>query len=86
MTCSNLTLGDGTVATICRGPATREIHRAPHGETRWCFRCRTRLPFFYVVIAPVGPSYYGPDPRIECAEGHSDGDCFPGRYREWEGW
>jgi hypothetical protein len=72
---------DGTL-TICRGPAMREIRRDDLGE-RWCFGCRARRPFVFIVSAPVEPSYYGPSGGIECDRGHYDGDLFPGRSREW---
>lgn len=63
----------------------REVVRRPDGEPRWCFRCRKVRVFEYVVLAPVGISYYGPTPAIECGTCHlMDGDLFPGRSREWE--
>lgn len=64
---------------------TREVKREPHGEGRWCFHCRKHRAFEYVVSAPVGVSYYGPNVWVECAACHTaDGDLFPGRTREWE--
>jgi hypothetical protein len=37
------------------------------------------------IHAPDDPvSYYGPHASIECEHGHSDGDIFPGRIREWD--
>lgn len=69
---------------IC-GERLEEIVRRPDGLERWCFRCRTKRRFDYVVLAPVGMSYYGPTPAVECATCHLiDGDLFPGNYREWE--
>jgi len=60
-----------------------EVKREPDGE-RWCFQCRKRRVFEYVVSAPVEMSYYGPRCSIECSVCHlSDGDLFPGRFREW---
>lgn len=76
---------DGVVGTICRPGAMREVVRRPDGEARWCFRCRARREFFFVVRSEVEISYYGPHPSIRCSEGHLDGDLFPGRVREWEG-
>lgn len=59
------------------------VNSRDDGE-RWCFVCRKRVPFLYRVHAPVDPeSWYGPNPSIACVNGHTDGDCFPGRYREW---
>lgn len=84
MTCQTLDLGDGMVAHINYRGATKEIHRESLGE-RWCFTCRKRREFFYIVTADVEPSYYDPNPSIRCAHCNTDdGDCFPGRYREWE--
>ena len=79
-TCTPL-VGGGS---IC-GEEMREVRREPDGAERWCYHCRTRRPFDFVVRAPVGPSWYDPNPGVECATCHlRDGDLFPGRYREWE--
>jgi hypothetical protein len=72
---------------IC-GERLVETYRRPDGEPRWCFRCRSKQQFDYVVRMPVedpgNPSYYGPTPDIRCATcGLVDGDIFPGREREW---
>lgn len=67
------------------GPA-KEVMRAALGE-RYCYRCRRRRPFFTIVYAydcPPEDDYYGPWPAVECADGHEDGDLFPGRVRTWE--
>lgn len=64
------------------GPHMEETNREAIGE-RWCFVCRKRRPFYFVIHAPVEPSYYGPVPSIRGECGHLDGDVFPGRYREW---
>ena len=67
---------------ICR-TEMRETVRDPDGE-RWCFRCRARRGFFYVVMTTVEPSYYDPSPSIRCGTcGGTDADLFPGRNREW---
>lgn len=76
---------DDTRVFICRGPEMEEIHRERVGA-RWCFRCRERAVFDYVVTAPSTPSYYGPNPSIQCPSGHHDGDIGFGGSREWEGW
>lgn len=81
-------------SAICGFPV-EEIARRPDGE-RWCFVCRKRHEFLYIVTAskldPELPledqpgSWYGPVPHIECSVCHTwDGDCFPGWQREWEG-
>lgn len=56
------------------------------GEPRWCFYCRKRVPFVRRLHAPVDIySYYGPHVTVKCARrDHSDGDLFPGRFREWD--
>ena len=68
---------------INRPGPMRTIVDEPNGEVRWCFRCRKRVPFRFVVRATVEPSYYEPNPSIQCEAGHSDGDMFPGGCREW---
>ena len=70
---------------------TADERREPHGEPRWCFRCRKVQPFDYVMTIPVcehiddSGCWYGPTFSVECAVCHlTDGDLFPGRYRVWE--
>lgn len=71
---------------------TIHIHHVPlrfhsmqdDGEPRWCFVCRKRVQFTRTVQVPVDPmSYYGPSVTVHCDMGHTDGDLFPGRIREW---
>lgn len=70
---------------ICRGPVMEERSREDIG-VRWCFSCRKRTQFQFIVTAPAGRSYYGPNPSIRCgACGQVDGDVGFGRCREWEG-
>lgn len=84
MTCQTVPIGD-TVATICRGPAMEEVVNRPDGEVRWCFVCRKRREFRYIVMAPTEPDWYGPHADVKCAHCRtSDGDLFPGRERVWE--
>jgi hypothetical protein len=60
-----------------------EVDRRSEGE-RWCFRCRKRREFEYVISAPIGLTYYGPTEQVECTHcGMIDGDLFPGYGREW---
>ncbi len=55
-----------------------------YDSERWCFVCRKRRVFIDVVSVPTDlDSYYPPSRHIECIKGHVDGDCFPGRTREW---
>lgn len=70
-------------AHICYGPPMKVIRDEVDGDGRWCFRCRKRTEFRYIVRAPAEISYYGPNPSIECVDGHVDGDMFPGDFREW---
>ena len=63
---------------IC-GTDMEEVKRESEGK-RWCFHCRKRHEFWWVVMAPVGLSYYGPSAHME---GVRDGctDLFPGWFR-----
>lgn len=75
--------GNGNLV-IC-GTSMAEHSRRPLG-LKWCFACRKRGEFDYIVMAPTGPSYYGPYAVIKCSNcGEPDGDLFPGWTREWEG-
>ena len=83
MTCQTLVI-DESVIHINHGPATAEVKREALG-VRWCFGCRSRQEFWFIVTAPTEPSYYGPDVDVKCGNCKlSDGDCFPGTFREWE--
>lgn len=83
MSCQTLTIGSDLVH-INHGPEMREVKREGRGE-RYCFRCRTRREFWFIVTAPIVPDWYGPNCDIRCGHCHkSDGDLFPGREREWE--
>lgn len=62
----------------------KEIKRDSQG-VKWCFHCRKRCEFFFIVTVEVEPSYYGPNCYVQCGECKtSDGDCFPGRERTWD--
>jgi len=64
------------------GTTMREDFRRSEGIS-WCFHCRTRHEFFFVVMVPDGPSYY--DPYCKIVGLHSEcSDLFPGRYRVWD--
>lgn len=63
----------------------KETYRRTHREDQWCFVCRAKRQFDYVVMSPVEVSWYGPYRQIECTTCKTvDGDCFPGTQREWE--
>lgn len=82
MTCQTYDMG-GTLVHVNHGPAMEEVKRDNLGE-RWCFHCRERREFFFIVTAPIEPSYYGPNVDVKCGTCNtSDGDMFPGGYREW---
>ena len=71
-----------TAFHVCRTPM-EEIHRESLGD-RWCFHCRRRHEFVYLIRATVEPSYYDPTPSIQGLPcGAQDGDMFPGHEREW---
>lgn len=67
------------------GPDMKVVTDELNGEPRWCFTCRKVREFRFIVKAPTGMSYYGPEGDIKCGTCRtSDGDLFPGRFREWE--
>lgn len=72
----------GALIHINRPGPMRTIRDESEG-VKWCFRCRERVEFRFIVRAEVEPSYYEPTPDIRCVNGHSDGDMFPGGFREW---
>lgn len=84
MSCQTVMVG-GDRVHINFGPAMKEVVRRRDGEPRYCFKCRTKREFQYIVTAPIEPDYYGPIADVRCgACNASDGDLFPGRQREWE--
>ena len=60
MPCEHLEGG----VVICRPGRFEEIRREEIGE-RWCFLCRKRRMFVYVVVREVEPSYYDPRRKPE---------------------
>lgn len=71
---------------VCGPGPMKVVYREPHGEGHlWCFQCRKRVPFEFIVRRSTAEmDWYGPSPSVECAAGHKDGDLFPGRVREWD--
>lgn len=77
------------VAIICRGPQMREASRDSMG-VRWCFACRKRHNFTWVVMTPVidwddegsiTAAMWGPTAHSECSNCKQRGsELFPG----WE--
>ena len=65
--------------TIC-GTAMTEHSRRSEGE-RWCFRCRKRHEFWWVIMVPDGLSYYGPEADMEGVTKWCS-DLFPGWVRK----
>lgn len=79
----------GTMSVHILYTPMKEISRKSIGE-KWCFICRKRREFVYIISAPIVTSindtgaYYGPTHQIECTIcGTTDSDCFPGTEREW---
>jgi hypothetical protein len=72
--------GDDSL-TIC-GTRMKEVSRTSQG-VKWCFHCRTRQEFFWVVSVPDGLSYYGPSGSVEGPTNECT-DLFPGWSREWD--
>lgn len=64
---------------IC-GTRMVEVSRDTEG-IKWCFTCRRRHEFWWVVEAPAGFSYYGPSAHMEGIKSGCS-DLFPGWYRE----
>jgi hypothetical protein len=83
MGCETVIVG-GQPVTICRGSAHREVKRKSEG-VKWCFVCRERREFFFIMTAPIEPDWYGPHFYVKCETcGVDDADLFPGREREWD--
>jgi hypothetical protein len=78
---------------VCYGPQMEERSRTSMG-VRWCFKCRTRAEFSWVVMSPVidwddeGSIYaamWGPTAYSECGHcGKHGGELFPGWVYQWE--
>lgn len=68
---------------VC-GTVMKEHSRRSEGE-RWCFHCRKRHEFWWVVMVPDGLSYYGPSAHMDGIKPDCT-DLFPGSYREIEGY
>lgn len=79
---------------VCRGPELRESSRDSMGA-RWCFKCRGRHEFSWVVMTPVidwndensvYAAMWGGTAHSECGGcGKHGGELFPGRvYAESE--
>ena len=64
---------------IC-GTRMKEFSRNSEGD-KWCFVCRKRHEFWWVVMVPVGFSYYGPSAHMEGVTRNCS-DLFPGWTRE----
>lgn len=63
---------------------TRMVEHSRRSEgIKWCFHCRKRHEFFWVVMVPDGLSYYGPSAGMEGVKPDCT-DLFPGWYREIE--
>lgn len=65
-------------ALVICGTRMKEHSRDSQGE-RWCFSCRKRHEFWWVVMVPDGFSWYGPGARMKGIQRECS-DLFPG----WE--
>ena len=78
---------------ICRGPRMKETHRDSMG-VKWCFKCRGRHEFHWIVMAPVidwddeasiAAAMWGPTAHSECQNCKEQaGELFPGWSYQWE--
>ena len=73
---------EGFGGLVMCGTRMKEDFRRSEG-VKWCFHCRKRHEFFYVVMVPDGLSYYGPTPEIQGVTPDCS-DLFPGWFREWD--
>jgi hypothetical protein len=70
---------------VCGTTRVIEVRRSVEFEAKWCFVCRRRVRHDRVIRRDDVPEdWYGPWPAIECENGHTNGDCFPGCERTWE--
>jgi hypothetical protein len=84
MSCDPIIDGGQPVGVICRPNKMERIVDRVDGDPRWCFKCRKKREFRYVVDREVGYSYYDPSPSVICGTCRTpDGDCFPGICRTW---
>ena len=61
---------------------TRMTERSRDSQgVKWCFHCRVRHEFWWVVMVPDGFSYYGPSAHMEGVN-RGCSDLFPGWSRE----
>lgn len=74
------------VMHIC-GPRSYRLVSLRTHRVAWCFRCRKHRAHMEKVEAPtdIEDMMWGPIARVYCAAcGLTDGDMFPGRWREWD--
>lgn len=70
--------------TICGPSAWKEYSRESVG-IKWCFGCRKRLEYFWVVEGDPSPGdWYGPSARFECSGCKGDRTLGFGRAWEWD--
>ena len=84
---------DGTQVVVCRGPRMKEASRKSMG-VRWCFKCRGRHEFEWIVLMPVidwdddasiAAAMWGPTAHSECGGcKRQAGELFPGWSYRWE--
>lgn len=84
---------DGAQVVICHGPAMEETSRTSMG-VKWCFKCRGRHEFEWIVLSPVidwedeasiWAAAWGPTAYSECGGcRQSMGELFPGWSYRWD--
>lgn len=77
---------DGKVVGAICGPSGWEIIRDESIGEHWCFKCRKRRDFRFIVGRDPDweNDYYGPSAHVECSVCNTvDGDCGFGSSREY---
>lgn len=87
------TIEDFGRVVICHGPQMEKTSRDPMG-VKWCFKCRKRAEFAWIVLSPVidwndeasiAAAMWGPTAFSECGNcKRHGGELFPGWTYRWE--
>jgi len=87
------TIEDFGRVVICHGPQMEETSRNSMG-VKWCFKCRKRAEFAWIVMSPVidwndeasiSAAAWGPTAYSECGNcKQHGGELFPGWTYRWE--
>lgn len=67
---------------LCLIPGPDRVMKVAADSTfmRWCYLCRRRRLFYWVLMGDSQPSYYDPTWLFTCAACGRDGSRFPGTY------